>query len=82
MFENRMLRRIFCPKRAEETGRWRKLLNEELRDLCSLSIIIRMVKFRRMKWAGNVTRMVDKINWFMLLVGKTRGNETTRKTRR
>jgi hypothetical protein len=52
VFENRVLRRIFGPKRDEVTGEWRKLHNEELRDLYSSPIIIRIIKTRRMRWAG------------------------------
>ena len=57
MFENRVLRRIFGPKMDEITGEWRKLHNEELRDLYSLSNIVRVVKSRRMRWAGHVASM-------------------------
>jgi hypothetical protein len=56
VFENRVLRRIFGLKRGE-MGEWRKLHNEELRDLYSSQIIIRIFKLRRMRWAGNVERM-------------------------
>jgi hypothetical protein len=54
VFENRMLRRIFGPKRDEVAGEWRKLHNEELRDLYSSPSIIRIIKPRRMRWAGHV----------------------------
>jgi hypothetical protein len=54
VFENRMLRRIFGPKRDEVTGEWRKLHNEELHDLYSSPSIIRIIKSRRMRWAGHV----------------------------
>jgi hypothetical protein len=57
LFENKMLRRIFGPKRDEVTGGWRKLHNEELRDLYSSPIIIRIIKSRRMRWTGHVARM-------------------------
>jgi hypothetical protein len=57
VFENRVLRRVFGPKRDEVTGEWRKLHNEELNDLYSLRIIVRVVKSRRMRWAGHVARM-------------------------
>jgi hypothetical protein len=57
MFENRVLRRIFGPKRDEVTGEWRKLHNEELHNLYSSTDIIRQVKSRRMRWAGHVARM-------------------------
>ena len=58
VFENRVLRRVFEPKRDKVTGEWRKLRNEELRDLYSLPNIVRVVKSRRMRWAGHVARMV------------------------
>jgi hypothetical protein len=57
VFENRVLRRIFGPKRDELTGEWRKLHNEELRDFYSSLSIIRIIKSRRMRWAGHVARM-------------------------
>jgi hypothetical protein len=60
MFENRVLRRIFGPKRDEVTGEWRKLHNEELYDLYSSPCIIRIIKSRRMRWAGYVERMREE----------------------
>jgi hypothetical protein len=57
VFENRVLRRIFEPKRDEVTGEWRKLHNEELHDLYSPPSIIRIIKSRRMRWEGHVARM-------------------------
>jgi hypothetical protein len=57
VFENRMLRRIFGPKRDEVTGGWRKLHNEELHNLYSSPSVIRMIKSRRMMWAGHVARV-------------------------
>ena len=57
VFENRVSRRVFGPNRDEVTGEWRKLHNEELRDLSSLTNIVRVVKSRRMRWAGHVARM-------------------------
>jgi hypothetical protein len=56
----RVLRRIFGPKREEVTGEWRKLHNEELHDLYSSPSIIKIMKARRMRWAGHVARMEDK----------------------
>jgi hypothetical protein len=56
VFENRVLRKIFGPKR-EEDGLWRKLHNDELHSLYSSPNIVRVVKSRRMKWAGHVARM-------------------------
>jgi hypothetical protein len=73
VFENRMLRRIFEPKRDEVTGEWRKLHNEELHDLYSSPSIIRIMKARRMRWAGHVVRMAEKKNAYRLLVGKPEG---------
>jgi hypothetical protein len=57
VFENRVLRKLFGPKRDEVTGEWRKLHNEELSDLYALPNILRVVKSRRMRWAGLVARM-------------------------
>jgi hypothetical protein len=60
VFENKMLRRVFGPKRDEVTGEWRKLHNEELNDLYFLPIIVRVVKSRRMIWTGHVPRMGER----------------------
>jgi len=57
VLENRVLRRVFGPKKDEVTGEWKKLHNEELNDLYSLPNIVRVVKSRRMRWAGHVVRM-------------------------
>jgi len=57
VFENRVLMKVFGPKRDEVTGEWRKLHNEELSDWYSLLNIVRVVKSRRMRWAGHVARM-------------------------
>jgi hypothetical protein len=81
VFENKVLKRIFGPKRDEVTGGWRKLHNEELRDLYSSPSIIRIIKSRRMRWAVHVARMAEKRNAYRLLVGKARGKETVRKTK-
>jgi hypothetical protein len=54
LFENRVLKKIFVPKRNEVTGGWRKLHNEELHNLYSLPSVIRMIKSRRIRWAGHV----------------------------
>jgi hypothetical protein len=69
VFENRVLRRIFGSKRDEVTGECRKLHNEELHDLYSSPSIIRIIKSRRMRWTGHVTRMEEKRNAYKLLVG-------------
>jgi hypothetical protein len=57
VFENRVLRRIFGPKRDEVTGEWRKLHIEELHDLYCSPTIVRVMKSRRMRWTGRVERM-------------------------
>ena len=62
MFENRVQRRIFGPKRDLVTGEWRKLHTEELSDLYSLPNAILVIKSRRMKWAGHVARMGERRN--------------------
>jgi hypothetical protein len=76
VFENRVLRRIFGPKRNEATGRWRELHNEELRDLYSSPSIIRMIKSRRVRWVGHLARMGEEKNAYRLLVGKQRSRKT------
>jgi hypothetical protein len=73
MFENRVLRRIFGPKRDEVTGGWRKLHNKELHGLYSSSSIIRVIKARRMRWAGHVARMGEVRGAHNILVGKPEG---------
>ena len=73
MFENRVLRRVFGPKRDEVTGKWRKLHNEELSDLYSLPNIVRVVKSRIMRWAGHVARMREGRVVHRVLVGKPEG---------
>ena len=60
MFENMVLRRIFGPRRAEVTGQWRRLHNEELNDLYSSPNIVRVIKSRRMRWVGHVARMGEE----------------------
>jgi hypothetical protein len=70
VFENRVMGRIFGPRRDEVKGGWRKLHNEELCDLYSSPSIIRMITSRVMRWAGYVARMGEKRNAYRLLVGK------------
>jgi hypothetical protein len=70
-----MLRRIFGPKKDGVTGGWRKLHNEELHNLYSSPSIIRIIKSRRMRWAGHVARMGEKMNVHRLLVGKLEGQK-------
>ena len=76
MFENKVLRRIFGPRRDQVTEEWRRLLNEELNDLYSSPSIVRVIKWRRMRWAGYVARMGEE--WG--LDGETGGKETTGET--
>jgi hypothetical protein len=82
VFENKVLRRIFGPKRDEVTGGWRKMRNEELRDLYSSPSIIRIIKSRKMRLAGHVARMGEKKNVYRLLVGKTEGKRPLGRPRR
>jgi hypothetical protein len=82
VFENRVLRRIFGTKRNEVTGEWRKLHNEELCDLYSSPSIIRIIKSRRMRWAGYVARMGEKRNAYRLLVGEPEGKRPLGRLRR
>jgi hypothetical protein len=77
VFENRVLRRIFGPKRDEATGEWRRLHNDELNDLYSSPNIIRVIKSRRMRWAGRVARMGEKDRCIQDFDGETWGNATT-----
>jgi hypothetical protein len=73
VFENRVLRRIFGPKRDEVTGGWRKLHNEELHGLYSLPSIIMVIKARRMRWAGHVARMWEVRDAYNILVVRPEG---------
>jgi len=73
VFGNRVLTRIFGPKRDEETGEWRKIYKEELNDLHCLSNIVRVIKSRRMRWAGHVARMGERRGVYRVLVGKPEG---------
>jgi hypothetical protein len=73
VFENRVLRRIFGPKRNEATGEWRRLHNEELNDLYLSPNIIRVIKSRRMRCAGHVARMEEKRDAYRILVGRPEG---------
>jgi hypothetical protein len=71
-FENRVLRRTFGPKR-EEDGSWRKLYNDELHNLYSSPNIVRVIKSRRMRWAGHVARMMKRRRVYTVLVGRPEG---------
>ena len=72
VFENRVLRRIFRPKRDMVAGEWRKLHNEELNDLYSSSSIVWVMELRRVRWAGHVACMGDRSGIFRVLVGNLR----------
>jgi hypothetical protein len=72
VFENRVLRRVFGPKR-EEDGSWRKLHNDEIHSLYSSTIIVRVIKSRRMRWAGHVARMGKGRGIYGILVGRPEG---------
>jgi hypothetical protein len=73
VFENRALRRIFGPKREEVAGGWRRLHNEELHNLHTSPDIIRVIKSRRMRWAGHIACMGKMRNAYNILVGKPEG---------
>ena len=83
VFENMVLRRVFGPKRDEVTGEFRKLHNEELSDLYPLPNIVRVVKSRRMRWAGHVAHIGEGRDVHRVLVGKPEGKRPLgRPTRR
>ena len=73
MFENKILRRIFGPRRDEVTGEWRRLHNEELNVLYSSPNIVRVIKSRRMRWVGHVACMGEERGAYRGLGGETRG---------
>jgi hypothetical protein len=80
LFKNRVLRRIFGPKRDEVTGGWRKLHNEELHNLNCSPSIIRMIKSRSMRWARHVAQMARR-NAYRILVGKPEGRRPLERPR-
>jgi hypothetical protein len=82
VFENRVLRGIFGPKRDEVTGEWRKLYNGELHNLYSPPDIIRNIKSRRMRWAGHVARMGEERKVYRVLVGKPEGKRLLERPKR
>jgi len=82
VFENMVLRRIFGPRRDEVTGEWRRLLNEELNDLYSSHNIVRVIKSRRIRWAGHVARIGEERGVYRVLVGKPEGKRPLGRPRR
>jgi len=82
VFENMVVRRIFGPRRDGVTGEWRRLHNEELNYLYSSPNIVRVVKSRRMRWAGHVARMGEVRGVYRVLVGKPEGRRPLRRPRR
>jgi len=82
VFENRVSRKIFGPRRDEVTGEWRRLHNEGLNDLYSPPNIVRVIKSRRMRWAGHVARMGEERGVYRVLVGKPEGRRSLGRPRR
>ena len=82
MFEIIVLRRIFGPRRGEVTGEWRRLHNEELNYLYCSPNIVWVIKWRRMRWAGHVARMVEERGVYRVLVGKPEGGRPLGRPRR
>jgi hypothetical protein len=82
VFGNRVLRRIFGPKRDEVTGGWRKLHNEELHNLYPSLSIIRIIKSKWIRWTGYVARMGENMNAYRILVGKPEEKRPLRRPRR
>ena len=77
VFENMVLRRIFGPRRDKVMREWRKLHNKELNDMYSSPNIVRVIKSRRMRWAGHVAHMGEERGVYRVWVGETGGKETT-----
>jgi len=82
MFKNRVLRRIFGLKRDEVIGEWRKLRSEQLSYLYSSPNIVRVIKWRKMKWPGHVARMEERRDVYRVLVGKSEGKRLLERPRR
>jgi len=80
--ENMVLRRIFGPRRDEVTVEWRRLHNEELNDLYCSPNIVRVIRSRRMRWAGDVARMGEETGVYRVLVGKPEGRRPLGRPRR
>ena len=81
VFEKRVLRRIFGPKRDKVTGEWKKLCNEELNDLYFSPNIIWVIRFRRMRWVGHMGRMGERRVVYRVLVGKPEGKRPLGRSR-
>jgi hypothetical protein len=81
VFENMVLRRIFGARRDEVMGEWRRLYNEDLNDLYYSTNIVPVIKWR-MRWAGNVARVVEEMGVYMVLVGKPEGKRPLGRPRR
>jgi hypothetical protein len=81
VFENRVLRKIFGPKRGED-GSWRKLHNDELHSLYSSPNIVTVIKLRRMRWAGHVARVGEGKGVYRVLVGRPEGKRPLGRPRR
>jgi hypothetical protein len=82
VFENKVLRRIFGPRKGEITGKWRRLHNKELYALYSSPNIIRVMKPRRLRWTGHVARMGERRSAYRALVGKPEGRRPPGRPRR
>ena len=82
VFENRVLRKIFGPRRDEVTGEWRRLHKEELNDLYSSPNIVRVIKSRRMRWAGHVARLCEEKGVYRVLMGEPEGRRPLGRPRR
>ena len=82
MFGNRVLRRIFEPRRDEVMGEWGRLHNKELNDFYSSPNIVRVIKSRRMRWAGHVAHMGEERGVYRVLVGKPEGRRPLGRPRR
>ena len=82
VFENRVLRRIFGPKRDKVTGEWSKLHNEELNDLYCSPNIVQVIKSRQMRWSGLVACMGERRGVYRVLVGKPEGKRPLGRPRR
>jgi hypothetical protein len=81
VFENRVVRRVFGPKKDEVAGGWRRLHNEELHNLYASPDLIRVIKSRRLRWAVHVARIREMRNRYNALVGKSEGKRSLGRTR-